>query len=271
MYKSLVLTGLRRGELASLTVGCVELDSATPCATLKASSEKNRKGSEIPLRADLAADLREWLSERESEASDVLAIDGNSPALSPDSPLLNVPKQLVKALDRDLAVAGIAKIDDRGRSLDVHALRHTYGTLLSAGGVAPRTAQAAMRHSSIDLTMNVYTDPRLLDVHGALDSLPSLSLDDRPQENEHQRATGTDDRDTNPRHAGVQTSGRVVAPTVAPDSGNPCKLETISDNSATNNNSPVGKNHPVKTEESRVERMGLEPTTSALRTQRSPS
>ena len=34
-----------------------------------------------------------------------------------------------------------------------------------------------MRHSSIDLTMNVYTDPRLLDVHGALDSLPTLSLD----------------------------------------------------------------------------------------------
>jgi hypothetical protein len=37
-----------------------------------------------------------------------------------------------------------------------------------------------MRHSSIDLTMNVYTDPRLLDVHGALDSLPTLSLDGPP-------------------------------------------------------------------------------------------
>jgi len=47
--------------------------------------------------------------------------------------------------------------------------------MLSRGG-GPRVAQAAMRHSSIDLTMNVYTDPRLLDVAGALGALPRLSL-----------------------------------------------------------------------------------------------
>jgi integrase len=51
--------------------------------------------------------------------------------------------------------------------VDVHALRHTFGTHLSKNGVPPRTAQAAMRHSSLDLTMNVYTDPSLLDVPGA--------------------------------------------------------------------------------------------------------
>ena len=60
---------------------------------------------------------------------------------------------------------------------------------LSKGGVAPRTAQAAMRHSSVDLTMNVYTDPKLLDVHGALEALPSMPLDGNPDERE--RATGT--------------------------------------------------------------------------------
>jgi hypothetical protein len=45
--------------------------------------------------------------------------------------------------------------------------------------VAPRTAQAAMRHSSLDLTMNVYTDPTLLDVAGALSSLPDLAMGGR--------------------------------------------------------------------------------------------
>jgi integrase len=60
--------------------------------------------------------------------------------------------------------------------VDVHALRHTFGTLLSKGNVAPRTAQAAMRHSSLDLTMNVYTDPQLLDVAGALERLPELAV-----------------------------------------------------------------------------------------------
>ena len=37
-----------------------------------------------------------------------------------------------------------------------------------------------MRHSKIDLTMNVYTDPRLLDVSAAMKSLPELPLDDHP-------------------------------------------------------------------------------------------
>ncbi len=46
-----------------------------------------------------------------------------------------------------------------------------------------------MRHSTIDLTMNTYTDPKLLDVHGALGVLPDLPLDGhQPQQ---QRATGT--------------------------------------------------------------------------------
>lgn len=77
--------------------------------------------------------------------------------------------------DRDIAAAGIAKHDDRGRSLDVHALRHTFGTHLSKAGVPPRVAQAAMRHSSLHLTMNIYTDPTLLDVAGAINALPTFA------------------------------------------------------------------------------------------------
>ena len=38
-----------------------------------------------------------------------------------------------------------------------------------------RTAMAAMRHSGIELTMNYYTDPVLLDVAGAVDALPSFA------------------------------------------------------------------------------------------------
>jgi len=92
--------------------------------------------------------------------------------------LFTVPHDFIQVFDRDLAAAGIAKRDEVRRTLDVHALRHTFGTHLSKNGVAPRTAQAAMRHSSLDLTMNVYTDPTLLDVAGALGALPQLSPDD---------------------------------------------------------------------------------------------
>ncbi len=37
-----------------------------------------------------------------------------------------------------------------------------------------RIAQAAMRHSKPELTANVYTDPKLLDVAGALNALPAF-------------------------------------------------------------------------------------------------
>ena len=43
IYKSLVLTGLRKGELASLTVGQLELDGAMPFVVLNAADEKNRQ------------------------------------------------------------------------------------------------------------------------------------------------------------------------------------------------------------------------------------
>ena len=33
-----------------------------------------------------------------------------------------------------------------------------------------------MRHSSLDLTMNVYTDPQLLDVAGVLEALPEVEV-----------------------------------------------------------------------------------------------
>ena len=186
IYRTLVLTGLRRGELASLTVGSVEFESPTPFLTLAAGDEKNRQGSQIPLRDDLASELREWITDK------ALAFDG-SPAAFINEPLFNVPASLLRVLNRDLAAADIPKTDERGRAVDVHAMRMTLATMLSKAGVAPRTAQEIMRHSDIRLTMEVYTDAKLLNVSGALDALPKLSPNE-PSDNQPaaMRATGTD-------------------------------------------------------------------------------
>jgi integrase len=169
IYKTFIYTGLRRKELASLTVGQLSLDTTPAILVLDAADEKNREGNNLPVRDDLAADLREWLADMADRT------ETQNDRLPCDHPLFHVPACLVKRFDKDLAVAGIPKIDQRGRSLDVHALRTTFGTLLSTSGVAPRTAQQAMRHSKLDLTMNVYTDPALLDVAGAVESLPKLN------------------------------------------------------------------------------------------------
>jgi integrase len=149
IYKTLVLTGLRKGELASLTVGQLELDGATPYAVLNAADEKNRQGSSVPLRGDLADDLRDWIADTPAATTLRLRRGDNNTDLN--RRLFRVPTGLVRILNRDLLAAGIAKRDERGRTVDVHALRHSFGTLLSKGAVSPRTtAQAAMRHSKID-------------------------------------------------------------------------------------------------------------------------
>lgn len=49
------------------------------------------------------------------------------------------------------------------------------GTHLSAAGVRPRTAMAAMRHSRIELAANFYTDPVLQDVAKAVEPLPDFA------------------------------------------------------------------------------------------------
>ena len=196
IYKTLALTGLRKGELASISIGQLELNGSMPYARLRAADEKNRQGSKIQLRPDLVADIKAWMA-RKLAAIQADALRHGEPGpkyLPPDMPLLRVPTGLVRILDRDLKLAGIPKRDERGWTIDVHAIRHSFGTLMSKAGVAPRTAQAAMRHSSINLTMNVYTDPKLLDVVGALKKLPDLPLDGVSKP-ERQKATGTyDDR-----------------------------------------------------------------------------
>jgi integrase len=219
IYKALVLTGLRKGELASLTVGQLHLGEPVPFASLDAADEKNREGNDVPLRNDLANDLRDWLSEKlERIHAEALKRGEPIPARLPaDTPVFTVPAGLLRILNRDLKLAGIPKRDERGRTLDVHALRTTFGTLLSKGGVAPRTAQAAMRHSDIKLTMQVYTDPKLLDVAGALNALPALPLDsDSVQSVQCAQATGTEGRTYGPMVKGVQQSADSVAPLVAP-------------------------------------------------------
>ncbi len=196
IYKTLVLTGLRKGELAALDAGQLFLDGPVPYVALDAAEEKNREGNEIVLRDDLAADLRDWLTSKLQEMQADCRRRGEPiPARLPaGTPLFTVPAGLLRILNRDLRLAGIPKRDERGRTLDVHALRTTFGTLLSKAGVAPRTAQAAMRHSDIRLTMGVYTDPKLLDVRGAVDALPALPLNgDGRQGAEAAQATGTDD------------------------------------------------------------------------------
>ncbi len=211
IYKTLVLTGLRRNELKTLTVVQLDLTPGAAFLQLDAADEKSREGNAVAIRDDLAEDLRSWLDDKLA-ALQAKAREAGEPIplrLPPDTLVFRVPAALRLILDRDLKAAGIPKRDDRGRTIDVHAMRTTFGTLLSKTGTSPRTAQAAMRHSDIKLTMGVYTDPRLLDVRGAVEKLPALPLPDGLTSSAAGaiRRTGTDDLPN------------LVAPPVAPTPG----------------------------------------------------
>ncbi len=241
IYKTLVLTGLRKGELASITVGQLVLDADPPSLVLDAADEKNREGSTIPLRADLAADLRQWLADKARlqeppGAGGLTETPGRSrgpcrarptaAGYRGDAAARYATSSPCRPAWCEFSTAtcclpGIPKRDERGRTVDVHAMRHTFGTLLSKGGVSPRTAQAAMRHSKIDLTMNIYTDPKLLDVAGAMECSAGAASCGKGEQSGSRRRKGNRDRRFRPL--------RQFAPKFAPTTGKPCILESILD------------------------------------------
>jgi integrase len=173
-------TGLRVGEVKRLTVADVRLDAIPPHVRIPAAVAKSRKEQSVPLRSDLVVRLRERLAGRK-----------------PTDPVFPVPADLIARFNADCRRAGIPKRDDEGRTVDVHSLRTTFGTMLSRSGVAPRTAMELMRHSRIDLTMKVYTDPRLLPLAAAVEAMPSVVtkvVTTEGPERQSPASPGTDDQ-----------------------------------------------------------------------------
>jgi integrase/recombinase XerD len=181
LYRVAMETGLRRNELRSLTLASLELDSEPPAICVAPASVKNRKQTVQPMRRELADELRSWLQSRE---------------MAPESPLWPaLTNHTSKMLKADLGAAGIAYVDASGRFADFHALRHSYISLITQGGVHPKLAQRLARHSDINLTMSRYSHTLLADEADALDVLPAFpSVLDGPQpDRQTLAATGTDD------------------------------------------------------------------------------
>jgi integrase len=224
IYKTFILTGLRADELRTLTISDLSFGDV-PFIRLRNSNEKNRKGSTIALRSDLAAELRAWIDGR--ERSEVV---------------FNVPSGILRIMNRDLAAAGIPKVDADGYVVHIHALRHSFGTHLSKAGVAPRVAQAAMRHSDISLTMNTYTDARLLDTAEAIESLGIVR----------------------------ESAPRKLAPTLAPNESQTGQNQSIPDHSAVVHDDNQETQKACKTKGftgfSSIGVTGFEPATSTSRT-----
>src|SRR3984885_5339132 len=134
-------TGLRRGELVALRWGDVDFDGRkvivrrAVSANVEASSTKSRRAREVPLPAQAAEALIRLESRGDfTERDDYVFANRLGRRLDGSA--------LRRRFERARDSAGL-------RPLRFHDLRHTYGSLLVAGGVDLASVKAAMGHSRI--------------------------------------------------------------------------------------------------------------------------
>ena len=201
LYRVAMETGFRRSELATLIPACLHSDADVPTISVLPEHTKNRQAVTQPIRRELAAEMKRFIDAR---------------GLASNAHLWpNMTRNTSKMVQRDLKSARdawldeakgaerekrersdfLAYVDSSGRFADFHALRHSYITLITQGGVHPKLAQRLARHSDINLTMNRYSHTLLADEAEALDVLPSFPslFDTTHNERQALAATGTDD------------------------------------------------------------------------------
>ena len=158
IYRLLLGTGLRSTELSLLTPN--QIDYEHNRLTIEAAKTKNKKADVLPIRADLVQSVKEWIVAHGIQSHErVFLFNKNS---------------IRRSFYRDLRVAGIDRIDTDGRSIDIHSLRKTFGTMLARAGNPLTTVQRLMRHSTPLLTAKLYIDVDPVDMTQALATLPTF-------------------------------------------------------------------------------------------------
>jgi len=132
-------TGLRRGELRSLTVASVDIKGLR--VSVKGGPGGATKNKDAAIQY-ITAETGELLGEY---------IRGKMPNVQL-FPIHHRSGQMVK---EDCEAAGIEHENHKGK-LTLHSLRHTCGSHLLANGVHPKEVQEILRHKTFSLTMDRY-------------------------------------------------------------------------------------------------------------------
>jgi Phage integrase family len=202
LYAVAAYTGLRASELASLTPESFDLDGNHATVTVEAAYSKHRREDVLPVHDSLVALLRPWLATK-PEGQSVWPgnwAKGKKAGAMLKADLLRARTAWIKEAAKDedemkrrQRSKFLAYKDDDGRYADFHALRHTFITNMVKSGVSPKAAQSLARHSTIDLTMNVYTSLTMHDQASALAFLPPIpGLNGKEPGVAVFQATGTD-------------------------------------------------------------------------------
>ena len=155
LYEVAFCGGLRAGELKALTPQ--HLDTERGGLVLDAEWTKGRRDGFQPLPAALVKRLKAFAVSGEAlrlYRRNFKRARGNA-ARIPENPLLYVPHNPAGSMESDLKRAGIPKHAFGGK-LDFHACRTAFVTFLLEAGAQVKEAQTLARHSTPQLTMNVY-------------------------------------------------------------------------------------------------------------------
>jgi integrase len=169
LFAAFLETGARYGELTATSWHDVDLERGM--LRLRAETTKARKERSIPLRDEMVAALRNL---RDAQVA-VLRRPLNPRDrvfLSPEGkpwPWHSV--NLMRIFVRTLEAAGIDRVDDAGRQLDLHALRHTLATRLARSGVGLVQAQRILGHADPKLTARIYSHLEPEDLRDAIEQI----------------------------------------------------------------------------------------------------
>ena len=222
LYRLAAESGLRSGELRSLTRSSFTLDGEEPTVTIKAGYAKGRREDTLPLRPDTVALLKIHLAAKMPGTPAFFMPEASMVVEMLRDDLADARKMWLEshqnAQERAEAQAGtfLSYADAAGRVADFHALRHTFISNLASGGVHPKTAQSLARHSTITLTMDRYSHTLRGANAKALEALPDLSQPVR----QVVKATGTADATASV----IKILPISLSPSLSPKGGFQCSL-----------------------------------------------
>jgi len=168
LFRFLLEAATRYGETVRVT--WADLDLGERAVTLRAETTKAGRSRVIPIRADLA---RELAGLREIHVR-VLGreVGQRDPVFrTPDGAAWCAPtNNVMRIFDRILGAAGIERINDQRRKLDIHSLRHTAASRYASRGVGLVHLQRLLGHKDPKLTAQVYTHLGIADLHAAIEA-----------------------------------------------------------------------------------------------------
>jgi hypothetical protein len=127
---------------------------------LEAAWTKNRRSGFQQLPAALVERLEAFVRSGEAvRLYDRFYVHRGDRNRLPANPLLYVPSHTARDLGIDLEAAGIPK-NAPGGKIDFHACRNAYVSLVVESGATVKETQELARHSTPQLTMNVYARAR---------------------------------------------------------------------------------------------------------------